>query len=71
MLLYELFQFKICLKIYREFVEMDLSKKRVNDFFKDYFEYVKNMFKNGVWGDNVMLQVVVDMVNFFIIIFLF
>ena len=68
MLLYELFQLKTCPKIYREFVEMDSSKKRANDLPKDYSEYVKNMSKNGVWGDNVTLQAAADTVNFFIII---
>lgn len=47
---------------------MDSSKKRTNDLPKDYSEYVKNMSKNGVWGDNVTLQAAADTVNFFIII---
>ncbi|KAJ0260809.1 OTU domain-containing protein [Hirschfeldia incana] len=53
-------QLKTCPKIYREFVEMDSSKKRTNDLPKDYSEYVKNMSKNGVWGDSVTLQAAAD-----------
>ncbi|KAL0709375.1 hypothetical protein Bca4012_016353 [Brassica carinata] len=53
-------QLKTCPKIYREFVEMDSSKKRRNDLPKDYSEYVKNMSKNGVWGDSVTLQAAAD-----------
>lgn len=56
------FQLKTCPKIYREFVEMDSSKKRRNDLPKDYSEYVKNMAKNGVWGDSVTLQAAADTV---------
>ncbi|KAJ4908517.1 Cysteine proteinases superfamily protein [Raphanus sativus] len=53
-------QLKTCPKIYREFVEMDSSKKRTNELPKDYSEYVKNMSKNGVWGDSVTLQAAAD-----------
>ncbi|KAF3513935.1 hypothetical protein F2Q69_00000464, partial [Brassica cretica] len=56
-------QLKTCPKTYREFVEMDSSKKRANDLPKDYSEYVKNMSKNGVWGDSVTLQAAADTLN--------
>ncbi|KAF2611621.1 hypothetical protein F2Q70_00007315, partial [Brassica cretica] len=56
-------QLKTCPKIYREFVEMDSSKKRANDLPKDYSEYVKNMSKSGVWGDSVTLQAAADTLN--------
>ncbi|KAF8118211.1 hypothetical protein N665_0006s0203 [Sinapis alba] len=39
---------------------MDSSKKRINDLPKDYSDYVKNMSKNGVWGDSVTLQAAAD-----------
>lgn len=39
---------------------MDSSKKRTNELPKDYSEYVKNMSKNGVWGDSVTLQAAAD-----------
>ncbi|CAH8303571.1 unnamed protein product [Eruca vesicaria subsp. sativa] len=53
-------QLKTCPKLYKEFVGMDSSKKRTNDLPKDYSEYVKNMSKNGVWGDSVTLQAAAD-----------
>lgn len=63
-MVYELFQLKTCPKLYKEFVDMDSSKKRINDLPKDYSDYVKNMSKNGVWGDSVTLQAAADTVNF-------
>lgn len=45
---------------------MDSSKKkRTNDLPKDNSDYVKNMSKNGVWGDSVTLQAAADTVNFY------
>ncbi|KAJ4908186.1 OTU domain-containing protein [Raphanus sativus] len=55
------YQLKTCPKLYKEFVEMDSSKKkRTNDLPKDNSDYVKNMSKNGVWGDSVTLQAAAD-----------
>ncbi|CAH2073002.1 unnamed protein product, partial [Thlaspi arvense] len=53
-------QLKTCPKTYKGFVEMDSSKKRAENVPKDYSDYVKNMSKNGVWGDRITLQAAAD-----------
>ncbi|VVB14159.1 unnamed protein product [Arabis nemorensis] len=49
-------QLKSSPKSYKVLIEMDSSKKRSKDVPKDFSEYVNNMSKKGVWGDEVTLQ---------------